>query len=550
MFSLPFTPNMKVAELGGGNKPLFHPNVDIRQVEGVDIVSDLSKELPFETESYDGLYASYVLEHISWRDIERFLKDVYRILKPNGVVVFVTANLKEQAKVLALKETWEQKDVCMLFGDQDYKGNYHCSGFSPEYVMDILGDIGFGKIIIATHPQCPTDMIIEAYKSVPQTPDSWTTEDRKKIYNREYFDGGGEHGGYWNEGYLDYPVHWTTFFKVMERKPESILELGAARGYLVKRFLDVAKIKAYGMEISDHCYKTRAVDEIIQHDITKTPYPFKDKEFDLCFSSAVLEHIPENNLPDILKEINRVCKRGLHGISFQRDEDLTHTTIRPIEWWREHFGTNQEIADKESLENELILPSSDSLVKLNIGSFKNMFHGWVNLDIHNLTEWANRNQYKFLQCDVARAIPFDSNSTDLIFISHMLEHITQSDGMIVLQECHRVMKEGAIIRIAVPDTKKLVGEYLSGTLSKYDDINEPCAQTELRSMKLWNLLCSNHSICYDEESLASSLEKAGFKNIQRRNFRDSASETIKRETIDMYPELSLYVEAVKLSYES
>jgi len=546
MYSLPFISNMKVVELGGGEKPLFHPNIDVRQLNGVDIVSDLSKALPLEAESCDGIYASYLLEHISWRDTEAFLKEVFRVLKKNGVVVFVTANLKEQARVLASKEEWEQKDVCMVFGDQDYNGNYHSCGYSPEYAMDVLESIGFGKIIIIPHPQCKTDMIIEAYKPSNKGPSFWGIEDRKKAYNREYFDGGGSHGGYWDEGYLDYPVHWTTFFKIMERKPESVLEIGAARGYLVKRFLDFANIKACGIEVSDHCYKTRVVNEIIQHDITQTPWPIQDKEFDLCFSSAVLEHVPENSLQDVLKEINRTCKRGLHGVSFSKDEDLTHVTLKPIEWWKEKFGTNQEIVDKESLENELILPPNNNLLKINIGSFKNMFHmGWINLDILDLTDWAKKNCYKFIQCNVIRGLPFNNDSVDSVVSSHMLEHITYSEAMVFLQECYRVMKEGAVLRISVPDTKKLVTEYIKDALGTHDEINEPCAKTDLESIKLWTLLCNNHSAIYDEISLGRFLEKAGFEKVQKKEFRDSCSKEIKKETIDMYPELSLYMEVVK-----
>src|SRR5258706_6437358 len=45
-------------------------------------------------------------------------------------------------------------------------------------------------------------------------------------FDRDYFNGGAKVGGYAHEGYWDYPVHWTPFRKVMELKPESVLEIG------------------------------------------------------------------------------------------------------------------------------------------------------------------------------------------------------------------------------------------------------------------------------------------------------------------------------------
>ena len=37
-YTLPFTPQQKVIELGGGNRPYFRPNLDVRSGENIDIV--------------------------------------------------------------------------------------------------------------------------------------------------------------------------------------------------------------------------------------------------------------------------------------------------------------------------------------------------------------------------------------------------------------------------------------------------------------------------------------------------------------------------------
>ena len=44
------------------------------------------------------------------------------------------------------------------------------------------------------------------------------------------------------------------------------------------------------------------------HDINKTPWPFKDNEFDELYCSHVLEHV--DDLIKTLNEIKRVCKKN------------------------------------------------------------------------------------------------------------------------------------------------------------------------------------------------------------------------------------------------
>ena len=44
-YTLPFTPQQKVIELGGGNRPYFRPNLDVRSGENIDIVADFNEVL-------------------------------------------------------------------------------------------------------------------------------------------------------------------------------------------------------------------------------------------------------------------------------------------------------------------------------------------------------------------------------------------------------------------------------------------------------------------------------------------------------------------------
>lgn len=538
-YTFPFTKN--VIELGGGDNPYFRPNVDVRSGPTVDVVADFNQPLPLTDNTYDGVFSCYCIEHLSWRKVKLFISEVFRILRENGKAVFVTANTKRQMEWVLNQEEWNDDSSSIIFGDQNYDENTHRNSLCPVYAIKLMREAGFENVLVLPHGALGTDMIIEVTK--PEK------EDRKKLFDKHYFNGGGKVGGYAYEGYWDYPVHWLTYDKIMEHNPTSILEIGAARGYMTKRFND-AGIKAKGLEISHHCQLTRVTNDVIEWDICQTPWSFHDKEFDLAFSTAVFEHIPEEHLPAVLAELDRVSKRGIHGIDFGENDDgfdKTHCTLRTKEWWLERMPATQQVVDKEDLERgnvALHIPFGDDKIKVNFGCFINMFyHGWINTDVLNMQDFASRYRYKFMPIDAKNPLPFNNEVIDLAYSSHMLEHLTVQEGINFLSECYRCMKKGSVLRIAVPDAAKLISYYQAKELSMFDEINDNCATNEFESGKLWSLLFEGHKIAYDFEGLKTIGEKVGFI-VERRHF-GQGHEQIVKETFDMLPEISLFVEMIK-----
>jgi len=372
----------------------------------------------------------------------------------------------------------------------------------------------------------------------------------KHPFTRAYFEGEGYAGLF-----HDFPVHWKTVEIILKRKPESVLDVGGARGYIVKKLEDRG-VRAVCMDISEHCYHTRVTDSFVLWDATKMPWPFKDKEFDLCVSIAFFEHIPEEKVDDVIREMTRVSRRGLHGISFTtgpEDIDKTHVNIKPREWWERKFKKVApdwpvEILDKEEVEKGPIpLPKPDGLVKLNVGSFINCFHGWVNIDRLDLSEFARRNGYTFKQLDVRNGLPYQDESVDIILASHFLEHLNREEGEQFLKECFRVLKPRGVIRLSVPDSKLLVQKYLKGEIMEYRHVNVGVENAGDEAEALFHLLLAGHKTVYDEKSLKGLLEKIGFIRAKRMPFNKSRSKAIEKQTFDMYPTLSLYMEAEKPS---
>lgn len=167
-----FPRNAKVLELGCGDNPLRHDalwhTLDCRWLPQVDMVCSLEKEIPIASESYDGIYGRFYLEHLSWRIIPFHIRELHRILRPGGKAILITANLLEQARKLVEAKEWNSDLVCAVFGDQNYSDNTHRCGFSPEYAIKLFKEAGFYEVKVEPLPECGTDMVLVAHKSAAQ----------------------------------------------------------------------------------------------------------------------------------------------------------------------------------------------------------------------------------------------------------------------------------------------------------------------------------------------------------------------------------------------
>ncbi len=373
-------------------------------------------------------------------------------------------------------------------------------------------------------------------------------------YSRGYFEDGTF--GYYM--YRDFPTHWRIIELLKTKKPTSVLDVGASRGYICKHLEAELGIKAVAMDISEHAFHTRATDSFVLHDARKTPWPFKDKEFDLAISMAVMEHLTEEEILTVMKEMARVSQRAYLTITFEKtpqDIDTTHRVFKPHEWWMAKFKEHApdypvEIMSveeaKKSEQTPIVLPKSDGLVKLNIGSFTDCFHfDWENVDSQDLSQFALQNGYIFKQYDVRRGIQKPDNSTDAILASHFLEHLDRAEGLSFLKECHRVLKPNGILRLAVPDTRLLCEQYLKGKIMEYRHVNVGVEKAPDDAEALYHLLLAGHKTIYDFASLKTLLEQVGFTQVEQMPPFKSHSEAIEKQTTSMHPTLSCYIESKK-----
>ena len=92
-------------------------------------------------------------------------------------------------------------------------------------------------------------------------------------------------------------------------------------------------------------------------------------------------------------------------------------------------------------------------LNLGCGDYFSKEKEWVNLDFVSSHE-------EVIAHNLLKGIPFEDNTFDLVYHSHVLEHFSKEDGEILISECFRVLKPNGVLRIAIPDLERIAKKYL------------------------------------------------------------------------------------------
>lgn len=220
-------------------------------------------------------------------------------------------------------------------------------------------------------------------------------------------------------------------------------------------------------------------------------------------------------------------------------------------------------------------------IKLHLGCGPNIYDGWVNVDrnvpnpkllnntkgklyslLYRIEKWIEiqktPEEKRIKICDLSKAFPFEDNSVDAIFHSHVVEHFSFSgeynsdrDSMVhhFLRECHRVLKPGGIMRCSTPDFD-LLQTHLQNKNETYffeDILEDGLSKMETIEESFLRILYerSTHGYCFNYHILEKLLKFCGFSKVEKVDFRQSSSELIDAQLMDNRVTESMFLEAFK-----
>jgi predicted SAM-dependent methyltransferase len=212
-------------------------------------------------------------------------------------------------------------------------------------------------------------------------------------------------------------------------------------------------------------------------------------------------------------------------------------------------------------------------MRVNIGCGKTPTEGWKNLDnslslrlarlpflvgLLRSLRLIQKPQYDYIQYarshniefgNATKRLPLPDNSVEVLYSSHMIEHLDRQEIDHFLNEAMRVLKPGGVLRLAFPDINLYVAQYL-----EHRDADRFVASTLMtharpRSLSehVQSLIVGDrhHLWMYDGESLSRLLTKHGFVNASPMPKGETRIVNSGPLNLSERPQDSAYVEAEK-----
>ena len=158
---------------------------------------------------------------------------------------------------------------------------------------------------------------------------------------------------------------------------------------------------------------------------------------------------------------------------------------------------------------------------MHFGCYNYKIDGWLNVDLPNF--------------DLRDKLPFSNDSVFLIYLEHVIEHLTCHQIYNFFKEAKRVLKKDGLIRLAFPDIEKIAS--YNGEFPKDISRNQLIED---------NILLFGHKVILSAKIVTLLLQNLGFQaNIISAN--ESASDEMK-SIVQHDKEVGKFLNEIESSY--
>ncbi len=188
----------------------------------------------------------------------------------------------------------------------------------------------------------------------------------------------------------------------------------------------------------------------------------------------------------------------------------------------------------EDDRNERILRqyfSQTSVPKLHVGCGPHILSGWLNAN-----DYLPDPSLPVYCLDATQKFPFADETFAYVFSEHMIEHISHSAGLHMLEECRRVLKPLGVLRLSTPDLDFLIDLRRPDKSPLQREYIRWAAETTMRNVPdttnetfvINNFVRDwGHTFIYDEKTLTQSLRLAGFRDLRKCGLQESSMECLR-----------------------
>ena len=177
--------------------------------------------------------------------------------------------------------------------------------------------------------------------------------------------------------------------------------------------------------------------------------------------------------------------------------------------------------------------------KINLGcGWRNFGKDWIHID---------GGDYPHLDSKDILNLPYEDNSIDLIYASHVIEYFDREEILDILKKWRSKLKSGGILRLAVPNFKEIARLYISEEYDLSKFLGPLYGKMEMGNKIIY------HKTTYDFKELKTILNKCGFFNVdyydwkttEHGDFDDHSQAYIPHMDKENGTLISLNIEAIK-----